>query len=494
MLALESAESHGLRGTDYGLDQLRQAEARVSSPEVDALAEQAFRAYANDLLRGRIDPLSIDPDWPYSPRQADINTIMNWALQSGDAFTWLELLAPRSEQYAALRLELFRWRSAAEADWPTLSPTEAPLAVGDDGERVRQVRARLIQMGVLPPFSPAVTLSDESVSLDDVRIVPAFDEEMQTTIQRIQYDARLEPDGLIGSETLAWLNRTPSDRIAVLRANLERLRWMPEDLGDVHISVNVPDFSLIVVESGQVIRRHNVIVGRRSRPTPVLTASLTHLIVNPWWETPHSLAVRDELPLFQRDPDAVARLGFQILDRQNEVVDGSIIDWSDVNASDFPYRLRQAPGPLNALGEVKFIFPNPHSTFLHDTPGRHRFEEMPRAFSSGCVRVEDARELAGWAIQYGVADPDRPEIPAIIETGDETRIDMSADIHVHFLYFTAFLDADGSVRMVHDLYEKDHRIIEALDAPQLVDETAPSGIGAEPRSGAGPGDRYACFD
>ncbi|MEE2525498.1 L,D-transpeptidase family protein [Hyphobacterium sp. HN65] len=463
---VQAAESHGLHSADYFVDQLEAIDPEIPDPASDAFAEQVFRAFGEDLLNGRLDPLLLDEHWPFPPQAVDMDRLVEWALETGESDIILEMLAPRSPDYLMLRLELARWRHQDDRDWLPILHEGDPLEAGDNGPVVQAVRARLVRLGWLASDSPVVPLAETPASFEGLEAEPDFDRDMEDAIRRMQTSARLTPDGLIGPATLAWLNRTPSDRIDTLRVNLERLRWMPDDLGPVHIAVNVPDFTLQVVENGHIVQRHNVIVGRESRPSPVLTARMAYMIVNPWWETPPSLAVRDELPLFRRDPGAVDRLGFQILDRSGNEVDPSTINWSEVSARNFPYRLRQRPGPLNALGVVKFIFPNPHSTFLHDTPGRHRFAEMPRALSSGCVRVQDAPQLAEWVVRFAAADPDRPSVDTLIEAGNEVRINFSSEIRVHFLYFTAFSEGGSSVRFVRDLYQRDHTVIEALNAPR----------------------------
>ena len=487
--AVRDADLHGLRSEDYRLADLERIDAGVASAAADRFADRVFLALADDLLTGRLDPLAIDPDWPFPPRTADIAALRLMALESGDTAAVLNVLSPRDPDYRALQAALAHWQSESDVDWPPIEYAGAPMTVGDSGPAVRSARRRLLRLGWFAPRSRVEPLPETLFDFGNLATRPDFDQAMAEAVSHMQRSARLEPDGVVGPDTLAWLNRLPSDRVATIRANLERLRWIPEDLGAAHIAVNIPDFTLQAVENGTVVRRHNVIVGRVSRASPILSASLSHVIVNPWWETPHSLAVRDELPLFRRDPGAVARLGFQVLDRENNIVDAAAIDWSAVNAADFPYRLRQAPGPLNALGVVKLIFPNPHNAYLHDTPGRHRFAELPRAFSSGCVRVEDAVALAEWAMQFAADDPDRQPIANLVAAGSETRIDITADVQVHFLYLTAMSGGPSSVRMVNDLYQRDHTIFEALDAPRDLPEIRPAGTGplhpAAPRHGNG---------
>ena len=466
---IADAERHGLWPENYHLDVLASADAALVSAETDRLAEEAFRNFARDLLTGRLDPHAIESQWPFDPRQGDVDTALERALATGDVAAVLAGFEPATPAYQALIRERLFWLKQSDDDWPAVTTTRDHMELGDSGADVDALRARLMQMGRLQPMSPIVPVAAIPTGFETIEGTPGFDAEVQAAVRNVQRLARIRPDGIVGPGTLAWINRTPSQRAATLRANLERLRWLPDEFGDRHIMVNVPDFTLQVVEAGQVIRRHDVIVGRMSRPTPVLSATLAYMVVNPWWETPHRLAVNDELPLFRRDPDAVARLGFQILDRDGNVVDASTIDWTGVSRSNFPYRLRQAPGPLNALGVVKLIFPNPHSTFLHDTPGRQRFDEMPRALSSGCVRVRDAVDLAQWVADASLAEP--ADIAALVETRDESRLDVSEEIRVHFLYLTAFLNADGSVRMVHDLYDKDLTIITSMDRSHEDDQT-----------------------
>ena len=188
------------------------------------------------------------------------------------------------------------------------------------------------------------------------------------------------------------------------------------------------------------------------------------LVLNPWWETPDNLARLDKLPAFRSDPAAVARLGFEVLDRAGNRVDPAAIDWTRYSTSDFPFRLRQRPGPDNALGEVKFMFPNRHNVYLHDTPTRDLFGRSGRAFSSGCVRVADAVGLAGWVLEDTAGwSPER--IGQAVASGRETRVDLAVQVPVHILYFTAVADPDGSLRLIHDVYGRDARLISALDMP-----------------------------
>jgi murein L,D-transpeptidase YcbB/YkuD len=185
------------------------------------------------------------------------------------------------------------------------------------------------------------------------------------------------------------------------------------------------------------------------------------MVLNPWWETPPSLAVRDKLPAFRSDPASVRRLGFQVIDRSGSIVDPDTIDWSAVPAQGFPYRLRQAPGPQNALGEVKFMFPNSHNVYLHDTPTRGLFSQTRRDFSSGCVRVRDPLALAEWVLAE-TPDWSAARIQTVTAGDTETRASLARSIPVHILYWTAVPDETTGIRFVDDLYDRDQNLIAAL--------------------------------
>ncbi|WP_417490601.1 L,D-transpeptidase family protein [Maricaulis sp.] len=473
VIAIRGAASHGLNPQDYHLAELEAVDSLRSDPAVDELATSAYLALASHLLAGRFDPARFEPDWTTARRFRDLPTYLRLAMANGRIADSLEALAPTEPAYTALRAALPVFEAIAlEGGWPRID--DGPeLAPGDHGPRVAQLRARLEASGELAPLEPATP--EAPVDDPERAAVPGiptpdpapdpefYDDGLRAAVETFQQRTRLDVDGRVGSQTLRELNVTASYRASQIRANLERLRWLPDDMGRRHIRVNIPDFSLEARNEGVVERRHDVIVGLTYRPTPVFSGAMEYLVVNPWWETPASIAVRNELPLFRRDPDAVARLGFQILDREGNTVDPATIDWDTVPARNFPYRLRQAPGPLNALGGIKLIFPNPHNVYLHDTSNPELFAHNRRSFSSGCLRLRDPLELAEWAIV------ESPELSAAglreFAAGTrETRLDLAAPIPVYVLYWTAVHDPSTGIRFVADLYHRDDELISALEA------------------------------
>lgn len=486
--AVRGAASHGLNPQHYHLAALEEADPTRSDRETDALATDAYLTLADHLWSGRLDPVSLEPDWTALRRGGDLAVHLQAALASSAVFESLEALAPAQADYQALREALAQYEAlAAAGGWPAIDPGPA-LREGDRGPRVAQLRARLTATGGLVAQGADPELFDaariEAVHVQRESANPGFydtgltasgdivagraeaeffDAALADAVRLFQERASLNADGIVGERTLTELNIDVTGRIVQIRANLERWRWLPEEMGRRHIRVNIADFSLEARADGQVEREHDVIVGQLFRKTPVFSGSMTYFILNPWWETPASLAVRDKLPVFRENPDEVGRLGFQVIDRDGVLVDPATIDWPSVSASNFPYRLRQAPGPLNALGEVKFMFPNHHNVYLHDTPTRGLFARMQRDFSSGCVRVQDWQALADWIVA-DTPDWTAERIEAASASGRETRVTLAVPVPVHILYWTAIPDAETGVRFVNDVYGRDPALLAALDA------------------------------
>jgi L,D-transpeptidase YcbB len=447
--AVRGASTHGLSPEDYHLASLEAIDPHIADQAADELATDSYLTLAAHLLAGRLDPVSVEPDWTAARRGRDMAAYLQGAVSNAAIRESLETLAPAQPGYQALRDALVFYRALeAEGTWPTVEPG-GTLRPGDTGPRVAQLRARLAATG-------DIAIESETPEL--------YDDALAEAVRVFQNRTSLDADGIIGAQTLAQLNTPVSGRVRQIEANLERWRWLPEDLGRRHIRVNIADYQLEAWNNGAIERTHEVIVGQLYRRTPVFSGNMSYFVLNPWWETPPSLTVRDKLPAFRRDPSAVNRLGFQVIDRVGNIVDPETIDWATVPASPFPYRIRQAPGPLNALGEVKFMFPNQHNVYLHDTPTRGLFAQRQRNFSSGCVRVRDPLELAQWV----AADADgwTPERLMSVAGGNtETRVSLARHIPVHILYSTVVPDEVSGVRFLNDIYGRDQAVLDAMAAP-----------------------------
>lgn len=448
--ALAEAWTHGLDPNAYPDPDTLNAMGR--GPQRDALAREAWFAYAEDLAFGRVDPRRIDEDWTATIRDQDLMTIYAQARESGAIYESFEALAPNHPDYIALRQELVRQVTLPQPVAP-IAPGP-PLERGMSGPRVDALRARMVELGLLSELRPAGT---------------AFDGRLETALIRFQTRHNLAADGRAGAATITELNAAHAFRIDQLRANLERWRWLAADLGERHVRVNIADYRLEAWENGAPVRVHEVQIGTRWASTPVFSEDMSIVEINPWWLTPGGLGSR-WVETFRRNPAYAYSQGFHLVDLDTgRRVDAYTVDWTGRR-----FRVMQEPGPNNSMGQVKFLFPNRHNVYIHDTPHREVFTLARRDDSSGCIRVRDPEALAIWALEGEGWSPDR--VRQAFANGRTVRVNLENKIPVHMLYFTAVTDRQGRVRFVHDVYQRDAILIRALDgqypAPRPADGPA----------------------
>jgi murein L,D-transpeptidase YcbB/YkuD len=445
MGALVSAEAEGFDPDEYHLapltDRCRHFRA-IPTPEMaaelDILFSDAYLTLASHYLRGRIAPARVDPDW-YIPRQMqDLAQLLSQALASGRINDSLQSLLPTDPSYAALRLA---WQAlrfvAVNGGWPHLK-LPLPLRPGATGPEVAALRQRLAMAGDLPADAASGDL---------------FDDGLEAAVRRFQVRHGLEADGVIGPRTLDTLNVPAAERTRQLALNLERRRWLPRSFGERYLLINLPAFNLQLVQGGAPVLEMRVIVGRQLRPTPTFTGEMTYLVLNPYWDVPHRLAVQDHLPRIQKSRSYLKKNDFVVMAGGRQV-DPATIDWQKLGEKNFPYRLRQSPGEKNSLGRVKFIFANPHAIYLHDTPSRELFQHAQRSFSSGCIRIEKPLELARMLLD-GTPLGSAEALDEELESAFNRTIHLPSSLPVYLLYLTAWVDADGSVNFRPDLYGRD---------------------------------------
>lgn len=431
--ALESVADHGLNPSDYHLSLIRD---NGTNGEMARYAVDAWMSAASHIAFGKLSPTSVEPDWTAKGRQVDLFQTFRSALETGALAESLNQLAPQHQAYQSLLGAMREERSKPSRNDVAILP----------GETLRQGMA-----------TARVVALQTRLGLDPTGI---FDAATRDAIITFQTQTGLDADGIVGPATLRALNRNGYQTRDQLRVNLERWRWLPDELGRRHVRVNIADFSVQAWQDGTIHRTHGAIVGRSYRKTPVFSDRISYAVLNPWWETPASLARRDKLPMFQKDPASVQRLGFQVLDSDGKVVNASSIDWKAVPAGTMPYRLRQAPGETNAMGQVKIMFPNKHNVYLHDTPNRGLFAQRQRAFSSGCIRTQDPIDLTEWLLSE-TPNWDRNRIDAALDGGRETRANLTESVPVHILYMTAVSDAAG-IRYLDDIYQRDAAVLAGL--------------------------------
>jgi murein L,D-transpeptidase YcbB/YkuD len=456
--AIRDSEADGLDPRDYHLGTLEQLRREVdasSTPtptlraDFDILLTDALVRLGYHLMFGKVDPERLDPAWNMSREIIGFEpaVIIQRALDSDAVYQAIDKEKPKHPFYTDLKAALGQYRVIkAAGGWPQI-PAGPTLKLGMRDERIPSLRRRLITTGDLAP------MASESAQV--------FDSALAQAVKVFQRGHGLTADGAVGPGTLAALNVPVDERIQQLRVNLERGRWLLHHLGSTFIVVNVAGYHAHYVKDGQMLWQGRAQVGKPYRQTPTFKAEMAYVVFNPTWTVPPTILTKDYLPGLKRDPGYAQRKGLKVIDRAGRVIDPGQVDWSRYSTSHSPYLLRQDAGPRNALGRVKFIFPNDHTIFLHDTPNQTLFDKNARAFSSGCIRVENAMDLAHLLLNNG-GGWNRKAIDRVIESGKTRTVFLHEPIPVLLLYWTAWVDSDGRVNFRHDLYDRDKFVQKGL--------------------------------
>lgn len=318
-------------------------------------------------------------------------------------------------------------------------PNGEKIEVGDRDDRMVLIRARLVATG------------DLSMSGGDPAV---YDESVLEGVRRFQSRHGLSPDGIIGRNTIRTMNVPVSERIRQLAINLRRLNELSETLGERYVFVNIAGQEIEAVANGRVELRRRVIVGKEDRQTPEYTSAINRISFNPYWNVPRSITDRDLIPKARRDPGYFRRLGIRVY-RGGREVNPYNVNWA--NASSANVRLRQDPSPRNSLGTVKIHFNNPHSIFLHDTPSKSLFGRSARAYSSGCVRVQEVHDLTTWLLR-GQGDWDRAQVDRVVSGRQRQVVELETPVPVYLIYLTAWVNDQGVVNFRDDIYDIDRRV------------------------------------
>jgi len=287
-----------------------------------------------------------------------------------------------------------------------------------------------------------------------------FDDDLRTALRHFQWRHGLEQTGALDAQTLAELNVPAEARVNQIQLNLERWRWLPQDLGRRRIEVNIAAYELQVIDDDEIAMQMRVVVGKAYRRTPVFSDTVRYIVLNPNWHVPKTIAVDELIPKIQKDSTYLERFGMHLIGADSKEVDPSTVDWKGITAENFPYRLRQDPGRLNALGQMKFMFPNGYDVYLHDTPSRRLFEETQRDFSHGCIRIEKPMDLAVYLMKKSKWNQEA--IEGALDEGTERTMYLPRPMTIHLLYFTAWADEDGTIQFREDINGVDPPLSRAL--------------------------------
>jgi murein L,D-transpeptidase YcbB/YkuD len=477
---LGEASRDGLSPDDYALPaDVLPVSGPLSADQAarfDVLLSLALVEYADHAQAGRVDPSSLSRNITASPVHPDPATALAAISGAQDPVAALDAFNPPHPGFQALRRKLAELTSPdAAAKLPPKVPAGKTLKKGMRDPRVAVLRERLglksEPVAKLPDAEetasadtsaaaePQASGSGEGAETAGGFDPEVFDETVKEAVSAFQEENGLHADGIVGPRTLLALNAVADDGMAVsdVIANMERWRWMPRDPGQFHVLVNIPEFKARLIRDGKQVYETRVVVGKPSNQTPVFSDEIDHLIVNPYWNVPYSIASQELLPAVRANSSYLSKRNYEVV-TGGRVVDPSAIDWSGVNLR--TVRIRQRPGRGNALGNIKFMFPNRHSVYLHDTPSKRLFGRSSRAFSHGCVRVQDPFAFADALLQL---DPDwnASRLKAMVG-GSEKRVNLSSHIPVHLAYFTAFVDENGNLQRRPDIYGHNATLTKAL--------------------------------
>ncbi len=445
--AIRDSAGHGLNPANYHAESLAAlaGPADVAPQGValrDLLATDALLQQVVHRSTGVVSPRQLDTEWELLAPEVDAMQWLAGLLRSGQGVgTALDALWPSAAEYHALVQE--RARILQGGDQVTTPVADGPIIrPGQAGPRVAQLRQRLLG------------------PLDTAEI---YDADLRQAVQAFQRASGLEPDGLVGESTLQALNARQVDWLDRIDANLERWRWLPRTHPETRIRVNIASYTLRAFDAGEPTLQMRIIAGRPARRSPVFSEVLRYMVFNPYWNVPTRIAVQDKLDILRQDPWSMEALGYEV-----NVAPGSpfqplhAVDWSQVTRANYRYLLRQRPGPKNALGQVKFMLPNRHAIYLHDTPNRELFAKEERAFSSGCIRLSEPLKLAEWLLRREGRDALLPQPGTVLGQGEPRTIHLKTPVPTYIVYFTAFTGEDGQVIYRRDIYQRDAPLVAAL--------------------------------
>lgn len=461
--SLQTSWKDGLNAELYQLDEIyslinklhgkRKMNKKIMKNMIrlDVHFTNAYLDYASDLLTGRVNPDRLDSIWEAHPRQEQLVLAMENALEEKDVARSLQKFKPDKTQYFALSEMLEKFiRTREEGGWelPGYFPM---LEIGDSSDNVIALKKFLVQTNDLQ------AIDDEYMQTE------LYDRILHDAVMEYQHRHGLFVDGVVGKNTLAEMNVPLEDRIRQIQVNMERLRWLPGSLGKKYLLVNLPEFKLRYYENDNLVQEMKIVIGEIENSTPVLKDTMRYIIFNPTWNIPRSIAVKEALPKIKSDSTYLERNHYALLKNSyisKDTIIPDSIDWEQVTEENFNFYMVQKPGSFNALGRVKFMFPNHQAIYLHDTPAKHIFDMRRRDYSHGCIRIEKPIQLAADILKE---QSSIEEIEEILESEETTAVVLEEEIMVHFIYQTAWVDDRSKVHFRDDLYLFDQMTLEKLE-------------------------------
>ena len=453
---IRHVDQQGLQPEDYHLYLIEKYIWKMLDPfhkettdmmRLDLLLTDAFMLLGSHLYYGKVDPEKEGASWKMQRKNTElrIDLKLEDALAGNDVDNELNMLAPKYRSYWMMKEELAFFLRLNEQFWPEIV-SDTAIKPGESNKLIPDIRKRLIKL--------RYPLSDSSSVL--------FNEELVQQLKMFQEDWGLNSDGVIGKSTLEDLNNLPYKLIKQLKVNMERYRWLPLQVNEKYIIVNIANFKLDLIAGADTLISMRVIVGKEPRTTPVFNERLSYIVFSPTWTVPGTILKDDVIPELLKGPEYLEKRNMILLRHDGSELAYNDIDWSTISKTNFPYRVRQNPGPGNSLGRVKFMFPNTYDVYIHDTPSKGSFATDNRDISSGCVRVEKPFDLAVLLLS------DTPEwSPANIlnamQQDKEQTVRLKIPVDVVLIYLTAWTDGRDRIQFRKDIYQRDEKVIEALN-------------------------------
>ena len=455
---IRTIDEDGLRPDDYNFTNIEKLQSQIDSgtpsdpallADFDMLLTDSLIRLGYHLIFGKVDPEDHHPHWNLAVEIDDDEPVVaiQEILGAGNLAKEIEALRPQNIIYNQFKSALKKYRAIkTDGGWEPL-PEGPTLKKGMKDNRILLLRKRL-----------KITSDLEA----DASNSESFDDQLEQAVIRFQNRHYLTADGTVGQQTLAALNVPVEDRIDQIRINIERTRWVLHAISGQFVITDIAGFEVFVYKDDKIVWTSRVQVGKPYRRTPVFKSEIKYLDLNPTWTIPPGILAKDILPAVKKNPNYLKDRNINVIDRAGQKVNQKTIDWSKYTGRNFPYQLRQDPGPANALGLIKIMFPNKHLVYIHDTPSKALFERTDRTFSSGCIRTEKPFELA----EILLDDPDKWNMDSfkqVIDSGRTQTVTLAKPVPVLLFYWTVAVSPDGTVRFKKDPYKRDTEVLQGLN-------------------------------
>ncbi len=459
IVLLGKSKEEGLSPADYHFKALTRlfdcilkngSDSMSRLAELDVLLTDGVLVYATHLVNGKVAPARFEKTWNYDDVKLlpeEVVSALTLHVDNKTIAHGLERLKPDLDVYRQMKKSLAFYSNLAQRQTFREIKASKVLQLGDTDSVIAALRTRLYLLGFIKEDSGS----------------NSFGKELEQGVERFQKNVQLDPDGVVGPATLNQLNVPFSYRANQIRINMDRIRWVVDDLTPDYLLVNIAGYKLWLKKNDKLVWSTDVMTGAIRTETPMFKSRMTYLVFNPTWTVPRSI-VKEMLPKFKSDRTFLVRNNYQLLDRKGKKVDPQGLDWNSFNGRTFPYTLVQMPGENNALGRVKFMFPNSHAIYLHDTPNRHLFKKAQRAFSHGCIRVKDPLRLAELLLDNQQVW-NETSILKVVQNKRLKQVKLATPIEVLIMYWTVQPNPEGELEFLPDVYGRDLALIASLKKP-----------------------------